>query len=73
MELEILKTYIENNLANSFIRLSKFLVGAFIFFDQKSDGSLNLCVNDQGLNNLAIKNRYLLFLIRKSLDYFGQA
>ena len=42
---KILKAYIKNNLANSFIRLSKFLAKAFIFFDKKSDGSLRLYVN----------------------------
>ena len=33
MKLETLKTYIETNLANGFIRLSKFSAGAFILFD----------------------------------------
>lgn len=32
VELETLKTYIETNLINSFIYLSKFLVKALIFF-----------------------------------------
>ena len=34
MELKTLKIYIENNLANSFIRLFKSFVGALIFFDK---------------------------------------
>ena len=42
MELEILKAYIKNNLANGFIRPSKSSVGALIFFDKKSDGRLRL-------------------------------
>lgn len=33
IKLEILKTYIKNNLANGFIYLSKFSVGALILFD----------------------------------------
>ena len=45
MELEILKAYIENNLINGFIRLSKSLVGALIFFDKKSDNNVKLCIN----------------------------
>ncbi len=45
VELETLKAYIKNNLANSFIRLSKFLAKAPIFFDKKLDESLRLCIN----------------------------
>ena len=56
VELETLKSYIEINLANNFIRLSKSPVKATIFFNKKPDGSLQLCVDYQGLNNLTIKN-----------------
>ena len=45
VELETLKAYIETNLANGFIRLSKSPAGAPILFDQKSDGFLRLYVN----------------------------
>ena len=72
MELEILKTYIENNLAKSFIRLFKSLTGVFILFNKKSDKSLRLYVNYGGFNNLTIKNWYFLPLIRKSLDQLGR-
>ncbi len=68
VELEILKAYIENNLANGFIRSSKFLSGIPILFDKKPDKSLRLCVNYQGLNNLIIKNPYPLSLVRELLD-----
>ena len=44
IELETLKIYIETNLANGFIRPSKSPIKAFIVFDKKSDGSLQLCV-----------------------------
>ena len=60
VELETLKTYIETNLANGFIRPSKSPAGAPILFVRKSDGSLRLCVNYRGLNNLTLKNRYPL-------------
>ena len=73
VELEMLKTYIKTNLANSFIRPSKSPAGAPILFDQKPDGSFRLYVDYQGLNNITIKNRYLLFLIGKSLDWLGRA
>ena len=73
IELETLKTYIENNLKNGFIRLSKSPARAAIFFDKKSDSSLRLCVDYWGLNNLSIKNRYPLPWIGESLDRLGHA
>ena len=73
VELETLKAYIETNLANGFIRPSKSPAGAPILFDQKSDGSFQLCVDYRSLNHLTIKNRYLLPLIRESLDRLRRA
>ena len=73
VELETLKTYIEINLANNFIRALKLPAGAPILFIRKPNSSLRLCINYRGLNNLTIKNRYLLPFIGKSLDRLGQA
>ena len=73
VKLETLKAYIKTNLANGFIRPFKSSAGALIPFDRKSDGSLWLCVDYQGLNNLTIKNRYSLPLIKESLDRLGGA
>ena len=73
VELKTLKTYIETNLANDFIRPSKSPAGAPILFVGKPDGSLRLCVDYRGLNNLTIKNRYPLPLIGESLDRLGRA
>ena len=73
VELETLKTYIETNLKNGFIKSSKSPAGAPILFDKKPDGSLRLCVDYRGLNNLTIKNRYPLPLVGESLDRLGQA
>ncbi len=56
MELEIIKAYIKNNLANSFIKPSKSSPRAPILFNKKSDSSLRLCMDFRGLNNLIIKN-----------------
>ncbi len=72
-KLEILKAHIENNLANGFIRSSKFLIGALIFFDNKSNRSLKFCVDYQDLNHLTIKNLYLLPLVQELLDKLGWA
>ena len=73
VELETLKTYIETNLANGFIKPSKLPAGALILFILKKDGSLRLCIDYQGLNNLTIKNRYPLSLIGESFDRLGRA
>ena len=73
VELEILKTYIETNLASSFIRPSRSPAGALIPFIWKKNSSLCLCVDYRRLNNLTIKNRYLLPLIGESLDHLGRA
>ena len=67
-----MKTYIETHLKTGFIRPSKSPAGAPILFDKKPDGSLRLCVNYRGLNNLTIKIRYLLPLIGESLDWLGR-
>ena len=56
VELETLKTYIKTNLANGFIRTSKFLAGAPILFDRKPNRSLRFYVDYWGFNNLTIKN-----------------
>ncbi len=72
VELETLKTYIETHLKTGFIRPSKSLAVAPIFFDKKSDGSFRLCVDYRDLNNLTIKNRYPLPLIGESLDRLGR-
>ena len=45
VELKTLKTYIEINLANNFIRPSKLLADALILFIHKKNGNLRLCVN----------------------------
>ncbi len=73
VELETLKAYIETHLKTALIRPSKFPAGAPILFDKKLDGSLRLCVNYRGLNNLTIKNRYPLPLIGEALDRLGRA
>ena len=68
VKLKILKTYIKTNFFNNFIWPSKSPAGALIFFIGKLDGNLYLCVNDWGLNNFTIKNKYLLSLISKLLN-----
>ena len=66
IKLKTLKTYIEINVANSFIWLFKLFIKILILFDQKFYGSFQLYINYQSFNNLTIKNRYLLLLINES-------
>ena len=73
MELKLLKTYIEINLASNSIRLSKFYAGTPILFLQNKSGSLYLYINYQGFNNLTIKNCYPLCLISELLDHLDHA
>lgn len=56
MGLETLKTYIEINLVNSFVRPYKSPAGAPILFDHEPDNSFHLYVNYRSRNNLIIKN-----------------
>ena len=73
VKFKTFKTYIKINLSNGFIRALKSPTDAPILFVCKPNSSLCLCVNYQRLNNLTIKNWYLLPLIGKSLDWLGQA
>ena len=73
VELKTLKTYIKNNLANGFICFFKSSIKALILFNRKSDNSFWFYANCQDLNNLTIKNQYLLLLISNLLYWFGQA
>ena len=73
VKLEILKTYIKTNLANSFIWPYKSPIETLILFDGKPNESLRLYINYWGLNNIIIKNQYLLPLIGELLDQISQA
>ena len=73
IKLEMLKTYIKNNLANSFIKSFKTLAKSPIFFNKKLNRSSRLYINYCSLNNIIIKNWYLLPLVRKLLDQLNQA
>ncbi len=72
-ELSILQTYIDKNLANRFIRLSKSPAGAPIVCVPKPNKDIRLYVDYRGFNNLTIKNRYLFLLAGESLDRLGLA
>lgn len=65
---EIFKTYIKTNIVKNFILLSKYSAKAFFLFVKKLNNIFFLYIDYQDLNNLTIKNWYLLLLIGKILD-----
>lgn len=66
VEFKIFKIYIKINLTNNFINMSKSPSIVLILIIQKSYINLSLCINYQTLNNLTIKNKYLLHFIEES-------
>ncbi|KAH0602477.1 uncharacterized protein H6S33_008816 [Morchella sextelata] len=56
-ELIMLKQYIQDNLKKGFIQASSSPTGAPVLFVTKADGTLRLCVDYRGLNELTVKNR----------------
>jgi hypothetical protein len=67
-ELNILKKYLDRLLDIGLVRKSILAVVSSVIFVPKNDGSLRLVVNYRGLNDIMIKNRYLLLLISDILD-----
>jgi hypothetical protein len=67
-----LREYLDEDLYKNFIQHSKSLASTPILFVKKKDGSLWICVDYCGLNKIMIKNQYLLLLISRLLDQFGQ-
>ncbi|KAH0603285.1 uncharacterized protein H6S33_007607 [Morchella sextelata] len=51
-----------------FTQASSSPAGAPVLFVKKADGTLRLCVDYRGLNELTVKNHYLLPLIWETLD-----
>jgi hypothetical protein len=67
-ELKALDNYINEALANGWIRESKSPAGAPVLFIPRKSGELRLCVDYRGLNAITVKNRYPLPLISELLD-----
>lgn len=72
-ELKTLREYLDEHLANGFIRPSQSPAAAPILFVKKKDGSLRLCVDYRGLNKITVKNRYPLPLITEMLNRLSTA
>jgi hypothetical protein len=63
-----LKAYLDKALQNGWIQRSTSEARAPILFVLKKDGTLRLCVDYRGLNEITVKNRHPLPLISETLD-----
>jgi hypothetical protein len=70
-ELALIWEYIDINIKKKFIRLSELLVGYSVIFVPKKNRKLRLCVNYRKLNDITIKNRYLLPNIIELRDWLA--
>ena len=59
-ELRTLHEFIDEHLAYGFICPTRSPCGAPVLFIKKKDGSLRLCIDFQGLNQITKKDRYPL-------------
>jgi hypothetical protein len=67
-ELATLKDWIKTNIDRGFITHSRSPFGANILFAKKKDGSLRICVDYRGLNNITIKDRTPLPNIKEMMQ-----
>lgn len=67
-QLKALREYLDENLKKGYIRPSRSPAGYPILFVPKKNGKLRLCVDYRQLNDITIKNRYPLPLIKELRD-----
>lgn len=73
IKLKTLKIYIKTNLTNAFIRFSKSPASALVLFIWKKNNRFGLYIEYQDLNNLTLKNWYLLPLIGEFFNCLSYA
>ncbi|KAI5649734.1 hypothetical protein M9H77_35739 [Catharanthus roseus] len=67
-ELKELKKQLQELLQQGYIRPSTSPWGAPVLFVKKKDGTLRMCIDYRGLNNVTVKNKYPLPLIDELFD-----
>ncbi len=67
-ELLVIRKYFDEHLEKSFIRVNKSFEAALIFLAYKPGGDICVYIDYKGLNNIIIKNRYLILLICETFD-----
>lgn len=68
-EMEDLQTLIDKNLARGFIESAKTRMAAPVFFTERKDGSLRMCVDYHRLNAICMENVYPLPLMKDMLGH----
>jgi hypothetical protein len=68
LEFKELKEQLEELWSHRYIRPSISLWGTLVLFVKKKDGMMRMCIDYQRLNNLTVKNKYLLPLIDELFD-----
>jgi hypothetical protein len=66
-ELLVVPKWLDDNLNKGFIHESRYRSTAPLFLAAKPGGGVHICQDYRSLNNVTIKNRYPLPLIRKTL------
>lgn len=72
-ELRVIRKYLDEHLAKGFIRPSSSSAAAPVLLARKPGGGIRICVDYRGLNNVTVKNRYPIPLIRETLDALAHA
>ena len=67
-ELEALKEWLDENLKKGFIRPSSSAAASPVLFVKKPGGGLRLCIDFRAINNISVKDRYPLPLIKETLN-----
>ena len=72
-ELLVIRKYLDDHLAKGFIRSSNSPAASPLLLAKKPGGGVRVCVDYRGLNNITVKNRYPIPLIRETLDALVRA
>jgi hypothetical protein len=67
-ELQTLRTWLDENLAKGFIRPSSSHITLPVLFVKKPGGGLRLYIDYRALNEISVKDRYPLLLIKETLN-----
>lgn len=68
LEQQVVRKWLDENLSKGFIRESRSRSSAPLLLAAKPGGGVRICQDYRGLNNVTIKNRYPLPIVRETLD-----
>jgi len=72
-ELKVLQDYLWDNLQRGFIKCSLSAASLLVLFVKKGDSRLYFCINYRRLNDITVKNWYLIPLIQETLARLSKA